>query len=768
MGLSESSLEECLGENEFKDISLHPEHLKDLKKSGLNQEIIAAAGIRSLSPTEISKEISKILGYCPESVLHAYKIPYSITLNGVKNFFRIKPFPPIKKNNGSVIKYLSPKNGGSHFYVPPGVSKQSLQSMKPLFLLEGEKKAIKAKQEGLEVVIGFSGVYAWEKDSKPISDFDHITWKDREIFLVPDGDLVRNENVKKGVFAFAKELESRAAIVKIFLMPQLDNEKMGLDDYLLNHKIQEFLALPCVNLDDPTFDGLEAWLDRRKEKKLVAKQTEGLPEISADEKHLPTLVKNIWAAIKSGNEKDPSIFRFGNTLARIETNDLGQPVICSLNEDALFLEVSKRANFVNTIKNSRGEYKVTALPPKHGIKGVASTPDKPAPILKRIVAAPFFAPDGALITDPGYCPKAKTYFIPNAELQIPQISSEPSVVDLEEAKKIIFEDLLIDFPFESDSDKAHAVAMWILPALRSMIDGPTPLHGVDAPIQGAGKGLLVKATAGLWLNNDPAVITEGYDEDDWRKRIFSTLRGAPPIILIDNLKGRLESASLEAAITSTFLEDRLLGRSDNASVPVFCLWIATGNNILVSSEIARRFVRIRLNPRIDEPWLRENFRHPNLEQWTRKNRGNLIWAALTLCQSWIAAGKKPYSGKPLGSFECWSSVVGGVLEHAKIPGFLSNLREFYNESDMESQTLKNFINAWYLKYNLREVGTSDLFDMAVEAGISLGQGSDRSAKTRLGIMLSKIRERVFGGYVVKKASVLSGAQHWKLEGERPF
>jgi hypothetical protein len=67
---------------------------------------------------------------------------------------------------------------------------------------------------------------------------------------------------------------------------------------------------------------------------------------------------------------------------------------------------------------------------------------------------------------------------------------EPTAADLDRARALIVDDLLIDFPFVSDPDRAHAVALFLLPFVRELIAGPTLLHLIEAPTMGSGKGLL--------------------------------------------------------------------------------------------------------------------------------------------------------------------------------------------------------------------------------------------------------------------------------------
>jgi len=194
------------------------------------------------------------------------------------------------------------------------------------------------------------------------------------------------------------------------------------------------------------------------------------------------------------------------------------------------------------------------------------------------------------------------------------------------------------------------VAFLLLPFVRELIDGSTPLHLIEKPTPGTGAGLLAEALTFPSAGRQISTMTEGRDEDEWRKRITAKLMTAPTVVWIDNLRRRLESSAVSAAVTTPTWEDRLLGHSEMIRVPVRCAWLATGNNPALSSEIARRTVRIRLDAKVERPWLREGFRHPDLRQWMNENRGELIWGALTIIQAWITE-KRPDGPTILGGFE---------------------------------------------------------------------------------------------------------------------
>jgi putative DNA primase/helicase len=300
-----------------------------------------------------------------------------------------------------------------------------------------------------------------------------------------------------------------------------------------------------------------------------------------------------------------------------------------------------------------------------------------------------------------------------------------------------------------------------------MIDGPTPLHLIEKPTPGTGATLMVDAIATILTGAGASVMTEGRDDEEWRKRITAKLRQIPSLVLIDNLRNELDSSALAAALTAPFWEDRILGVSEMARLPIRCTWIATGNNPSFSNEMSRRLVRIRLDARVDQPWRRDGFRHPDLMGWVRSSRGKLVAACLTLCQAWIAAGR-PRGQRSIGSYENWAQAIGGVLETVGIEGFLSNLDEMLQASDAEGAAWRGFIETWWDRFGTAEVSTSDLlgYAMMADPALPIGGKKDQGMSVSLGRALGKMRDRAFrlGDRFVRVTAlgVKQQAQRWRL------
>ncbi len=202
----------------LKDI-LAPEHIEDLKKSGLTDEIILKAGIKSVRPADITKK----LGFSIPDIVSMYEIPYPQC-----DFSRFRVF--YNSQNAKKPKYLQKRNTGNRLYIPYyfisyDKTEQILKNTEiEIYITEGEKKALKAIQEGL-FCIGLAGLWNWcNKKGELIADFDRINFKDRKVYIIPDNDWLNpdvhgyRKNLQKAVFRFCEKLSKLNAKVEVILL----------------------------------------------------------------------------------------------------------------------------------------------------------------------------------------------------------------------------------------------------------------------------------------------------------------------------------------------------------------------------------------------------------------------------------------------------------------------------------------------------------------------------------------------------------------------
>ena len=232
--------------------NFHPDHLADLRKSGLIDKTIAMMGVRSLRPADIQKA----LGYDPKSVKSVLAFPYP----GADEFFRYKVFPSIKDKEGHAVKYLQKQDTGAHFYILKPVEAVLQNSSVPLAIAEGEKKTAALIQSGV-MAIGIGGVWGWRdgETHTAIQEFDQITWVDRDVQLYCDSDIWHRRDLLKAVYALSKEIESRGATVKVAVIGQSGKNKTGIDDFLVANGSKALAGLKMIPISHKAFSQSSKW-----------------------------------------------------------------------------------------------------------------------------------------------------------------------------------------------------------------------------------------------------------------------------------------------------------------------------------------------------------------------------------------------------------------------------------------------------------------------------------------------------------------------------
>jgi hypothetical protein len=161
-------------------------------------------------------------------------------------YVRFRPDHPRLGQDGEV-KYLAPRGQPPRVYTSAALRRAVLRDARyPLLITEGEKKTLKAQQEGFDT-IGLAGIWSGQtkrlksdptKKGKPrlIDDLGKINWGGRSVYIVFDSDVPEQEHGTLAEYRLARSLAALGASVKIVrLPPGPDGEKQGLDDFLLAH-----------------------------------------------------------------------------------------------------------------------------------------------------------------------------------------------------------------------------------------------------------------------------------------------------------------------------------------------------------------------------------------------------------------------------------------------------------------------------------------------------------------------------------------------------
>jgi hypothetical protein len=461
-------------------------------------------------------------------------------------------------------------------------------------------------------------------------------------------------------------------------------------------------------------------------------------------------------AVVEIDKASPTMFLSGGSLVGVsETGEAFE-----LNEQQLLSRLAEAALWVD-------EGDVPIDPPSKLARHLLKLREygQIVPELERVVTTPLMQTDGRLLTQAGYDADSKTLLVPAFDISECVPPKHVTEADVAEARSLIVDELIGDFPFKSEADRAHAVGMLLLPFVRDTIDGPTPMHFFTAPTAGTGKGKLVDTLLAPGCGTVASAAFSGSEEEQ-RKAITTALRSAPVAVKWDNVRGTVKSQALELALTESVYKDRILRGSTEFSGRVRCIWSMTSNNGQLGTDMARRVIAIRLDSKTDRPQSRKgpregsNWQHV-LPNWSLDNRASLVRAALVLCRNWIQQGSPSgYEGRR-GSYEEWERVIGGILMSANIPGFLANVDEITGE-DPERSSLEELFSGWQERYGDCPMTAEDL---AADDWLSRFAKNPQAPLTAssVGFILRTHKDQRVGSLVLKLTTNRGGVKNtWRV------
>lgn len=469
-------------------------------------------------------------------------------------------------------------------------------------------------------------------------------------------------------------------------------------------------------------------------------------------RQLDEVVLDAVGALAAANHP-PTMFVRAGQLARLRQDEDDRPLIEALRSDHVRLSLSESATWWRAHKDGG---LVATSPPVDVAATVLARGEWPFPALAGVVELPVLRHDGTFATDHGYDAHTRLYHWHRGK-PYAAVPEAPTPEELAGSVAMI-DDLLGDFPWDTAADRANAWALLLTPLVRAIV-GQVPMALIDAPEPGTGKGLLVKACSIVTTGRAAALMAWPSSEEELEKKVTAALMNGSTVVVFDNVEGVIKSPTLAAVLTADSWQGRILGRSEMVLVPNRATWAATGNNIDVGGDLARRCYRIRLDARQAQPWLRTGFRHTDLEGWALAQRGELLHALCTIVRSWWVAGRPQATTLPaMGGYASWVRTIGGILAHAGVGHFLANLADFHASADREAASWEAFLTQWHDELGEEAVTVADLIaKMREPYGLRAGELRDAlpddlsgylespGFARRLGLALRKRCGRHYGG-----------------------
>lgn len=491
-----------------------------------------------------------------------------------------------------------------------------------------------------------------------------------------------------------------------------------------------------------------------------------LPEIVANGRPLPDITGNAVDALVAANTP-PVLFVRQGSLARVRADERGRPIIDRVTEPLLRHQLARAGQFIKVTKREE----ILVAPPPEVVQDVLACGGWPFPALEGVVEVPILRRDGTVLNQAGYDPMTRLIYQPRADLRLPPVPASPTPAAIGAAREALL-DVIDELPFVDGASLANATALMLTPILRPAIAGQVPLALLDKPKRGTGASLFGQVITIIAFGSETDLTTAPRDDEEWRKKITAGLLAGTTMFFFDDVQHVLSSPSLAAALTSPVWTDRVLGRSELArDLPQRATWMATGNNLKVGGDLARRSYWVRLDAQCARPWQRKGFRHPDLAEYVRAHRGELLAAMLTLARGWFAGGCPRADVPALGGFEHWTQTVGSVLAFAGVDGFLGNLAQLYEQVDEDEVAWEQFLRAWYERYGAEpatvaqvaaDLQTSDTFVQTLPGDLADAFAGKGSFARKLGKALGKRVGAIFGSLRLEKAGEADHVFKWRV------
>jgi hypothetical protein len=279
-----------------------------------------------------------------------------------------------------------------------------------------------------------------------------------------------------------------------------------------------------------------------------------------------------------------------------------------------------------------------------------------APPLRGVGRVPRIDDTGNIHFISGYDPKTGLYY---DRLPSFHIALTPSQDDARNAARV----LLIPFSQYQFDDPAAGEAL-LLAAIFTAIERPflavAPMFVIRSSMPGTGKGLIVRSLVRLAFDTSPVIATWGGSSEEFEKRLGALLLQAPGALSIDNANGmQVKGDLLEAILTEGSANIRPLGVSETVRVHNRSFITLTGNNPIITGDMARRTLPIDILPRSADP---ERDRYSfNPADYVQHRRSVFLRAAFMAMRAFRLAGM-PRLGLPaVGSFDEWSRKVRDLV-----------------------------------------------------------------------------------------------------------
>ena len=236
----------------------------------------------------------------------------------------------------------------------------------------------------------------------------------------------------------------------------------------------------------------------------------------------------------------------------------------------------------------------------------------------------------------------------------------PPMVELKEAVAALLE-LMAEFDFQSEGDKARAVASLITPGLKTggFLKGRVPADVAEADQSQSGKTYRQKVVAALYNERLSLVTSREGGVGSIDESLNQALVAGRPFIQFDNFRGRFDSAHLEAFLTAEgAFPCRVPHRGEVTVPPENYFVLLTSNGVDTTRDLANRsnIIRIKKKP---PGFVFTKFPEGDLLDRVRQWQAYYLGCVFAVIREWHARGKLR-TNETRHDFREWVQVVDWI------------------------------------------------------------------------------------------------------------
>ena len=340
------------------------------------------------------------------------------------------------------------------------------------------------------------------------------------------------------------------------------------------------------------------------------------------------------------------------------------------------------------------------------------------PPIKGVMACPIMTSDGRILS-PGY--DAETgWFIAGGSADAVSIDQAVNLMD----------DILDSFEFRQNGDRARCIAAILTPAMKfAGAFRHAPMTLFEANESQTGKTFLASVIAAIYREEAQQISQTNGKIGSLDESVAARLAAGRPFVLLDNLRGELDSMFLENLLTANGDVSTRIAYSPEIKINATdFVFFATSNGIKVTEDLANRINIVRILRRPEDHRFRA-YPEGDLLAHVKANQGKFLGAVFSIVKAWLDNGKPETDACGHDAFAQWRRVMDWISQDIMLSGSVTEgAKEAVKRLSDDNMTFVRKISEIILREGNAgvEFSASTLMDLADNHNIFIPRMRDRT------------------------------------------